>query len=199
MADSVLPMERLPVAPASTLASGWWGMVMLIITEAALFMYLLFSYYYLAAQSTAHWPPDGQLALKVALPNTFILLLSSVAVAAAERAIRRNELSSMLWRLALGIALGALFAGLQVTEWLTKPFNIGTHAFGSLYYVITGFHMAHLVVGLLMLIAVWIWASRGCYASGRHLAITTTGYYWHFVDAVWLAVFFSFFLWPRMT
>ena len=174
-------------------------MIMLIITEAALFMYLLFSYYYLYAQSSTPWPPDGQLGLKVALPNTIVLILSSLAVAAAERSIRRNELPAMLWRLLIGIALGAVFAGLQIREWFTKPFGITSHAFGSLYYVVTGFHMAHLIVGLLMLIAVLIWARRGRYAAGRHLGVTTTGYYWHFVDVVWLTVFFSFYLWPRLT
>jgi cytochrome c oxidase subunit 3 len=199
MADASVAIQRLPVAPAGPLASGWWGMIMLIITEAALFMYLLFSYYYLFAQSAARWPPDGPLGLKVALPNTLILILSSAAVFAAERSIRRNELSSMLWRLGLGIVLGFVFVGLQLMEWINKPFSISSHAFGSLYYVITGFHMAHLLIGLLMLIAVLVWASRGHYAAGRHLAVTTTGYYWHFVDAVWLAVFFSFYLWPRLT
>ena len=115
-----------------------------------------------------------------------------------ERAIRIGEQSKLAGWLLASIVLGFIFVGLQVTEWLNKPFSISSHAFGSLYYVITGFHMAHVAVGLIMLIAVLIWAWRGDFAPGRHLAVTTTSYYWHFVDVVWISVFFSFYLWPRL-
>jgi heme/copper-type cytochrome/quinol oxidase subunit 3 len=58
--------------------------------------------------------------------------------------------------------------------------------------------MLHVAVGVLMLVAVLVWAARGRYTRTDHLGMTTIGYYWHFVDAVWLVVFFSFYLWPRL-
>jgi heme/copper-type cytochrome/quinol oxidase subunit 3 len=196
----VATIERLPVAPRGQLASGWWGMVMLIITEAALFSALLFCYYYVFAQHADHqWPPNGQLALKGALPNTIVLFLSGVAFAWAHSAMRRGELRKVPVRLALSIVLGIVFIVVQAFEWHSKPFNWRSHTFGSLYYTITGFHMLHVAVGVLMLVAVLVWAARGRYTRTDHLGMTTTGYYWHFVDAVWLVVFFSFYLWPRLT
>jgi heme/copper-type cytochrome/quinol oxidase subunit 3 len=192
-------ISGLPVAPRGPLASGWWGMVMLIVTEAALFSGLLFSYYYVFAQhANRPWPPEGPLALKVALPNTIILILSSIAVALSERAMRRAKRSKVAAPLAVAIALGIVFTTLQGYEWSTKPFNLTSHTFGSLYYVITGFHMLHVLAGLLMLICVLIWSVRGLYNPTDYLGLTTTGYYWHFVDLIWLSVFFSFYIWPRL-
>jgi len=196
MAEASIYTTRLPLEPRNELASGWWGIIALIVTEGALFALLEFSYYYVFSQSTAPWPPDGPLPLKIALPNTFVLILSSVAVFAAERACRRGNLAAVTARLLIGIVLGLAFVGLQVMEWMNKPFNPTSHTFGSLYYLITGFHMAHVVVGLMMLIAVMIWSHRGYYDAGKHLQVTTTSYYWHFVDAVWVTVFFAFYLWP---
>ena len=192
-------IENLPVAPRGALASGWWGMVMLIVTEAALFSALLFCYYYVFAQhANQPWPPEGALPLKVALPNTIILILSSVALVWADRAMRRGQVRKVcLWLLA-GIILGLVFMVLQGYEWSTKPFSWTSHTFGSLYYMITGFHMLHLLAGLLMLAVVFIWSARSYYNAADHLGLTTTGYYWHFVDVVWLSVFFSFYLWPHL-
>ena len=196
MAETAIAIERLPLEPKTELASGWWGMILLIVTEAALFSLLEFSYYYLFSQSKLAWPPEGPLPLRLALPNTLVLILSSVAVFGAERAVRRGNSAALCSRLLLGIALGVVFVGLQITEWLNKPFNPTSHAFGSLYYVITGFHMAHVAVGLIMLAAVMVWSYRGYYGADSHLQVTTTSYYWHFVDVVWITVFFAFYLWP---
>jgi heme/copper-type cytochrome/quinol oxidase subunit 3 len=198
MAESIINTDQLPVEPKTARASGWWGMLVLIVTEAALFLHMQFSYYYLFSQSAGPWPPNGPLALKIALPNTFILIASSIALFIAERAIRKGRQSRLTGWLLVSILLGLIFVALQVSEWLNKPFNISSHAFGSLYYVITGFHMLHVAVGLVMLIAVLIWAWRGDFAPGRHLAVSTTSYYWHFVDVVWITVFFSFYLWPLL-
>jgi heme/copper-type cytochrome/quinol oxidase subunit 3 len=199
MAERVLRIDELPLEPRSERASGWWGMLVLIVTEGALFLHMQFSYYYLFSQSKGPWPPSGPLALKIALPNTFILIASSVAIFIAERMVRKDRQSKLLGWLWVGIVLGVVFVALQVKEWLNKPFNVASHAFGSLYYVVTGFHMAHVVVGLMMLIAVLIWAWRGDFAPGRHVTVTAVSYYWHFVDVVWLSVFFSFYLWPLLT
>lgn len=198
MAETALSIERLPLEPKTELASGWWGMLVLIVSEAALFGLLEFSYYYLFTQSKTAWPPQGPLPLKIALPNTLILILSSVAVYGAERAIRRGDKAALAGRLLLGIALGIVFVGLQIKEWLSKPFSLTSHAFGSLYYLVTGFHMAHVLVGLLMLIAILVWSYRGYYRAGSHLQVTATGYYWHFVDVVWITVFFAFYVWPLL-
>ncbi|MEP7245339.1 MAG: cytochrome c oxidase subunit 3 [Gammaproteobacteria bacterium] len=157
-----------------------------------------FSYSYLFSQAwtlAAERPACAQ----DCAANTFVLIASSVAVFTGERALRKGQ----QWRLSgwmlVAIVLGAIFVGLQVLEWMNKPFNVRSHAFGSLYYIITGFHMAHVAVGLVMLIAVLIWVWRREFAPGRHITVTITAYYWHFVDVVWISVFFNFYLWPLLS
>ncbi|MEO8630348.1 MAG: cytochrome c oxidase subunit 3 [Betaproteobacteria bacterium] len=152
----------------------------------------------MAAQTPRRWPPDGPLPLGIASGNTALLLISSVAVIFAERALEKSRRKTFLARQAFAVVLGTVFVAVQLSEWRTKPFSVSQHAFGSLYYVITGFHMAHVTVGLFFLVAVWFWTRRGTYDARQHLGVTVSGYYWHFVDVVWLAVFFSLYIYPRM-
>ena len=185
------PAAKAPREPA------WWGMILLITTEAALFAYLLFSYFYVASQARAAWPPAGPPSLHLALPNTLILLASSVTMWRAEAAIRSGEVVRLARGLLVTLILGAGFLSIQIVEYSQLPFAPQTDAHGSLFYVITGFHSAHVAVGLIMIAVVLIRAWLGHFRLGRHLAVTTTAWYWHFVDAVWLAVFTTLYLSPR--
>ena len=119
-AASTLPMViKGDAADISSrpVVSGWFGMWWLIASEGALFAYLLFSYYYSLLQVGGSWPPEGPPSLRLALPNTFVLLASSLAVWFAERGIRRNELGQLLGGLIAALVLGLLFVGVQLTEW----------------------------------------------------------------------------------
>jgi cytochrome c oxidase subunit 3 len=192
--------QALPVGAIDTRASGWWAMIFMVFTEASLFAYLLFSYYYLAVQPHApgSFPEGGAPGLSLALPGTLILLASSVAVGWAQLGIEHGN----RWRLTLGLGTGALlgivFVALQVFEWAGKPFGLSASTYSSLYYVITGFHMAHVVVGIAMLLALTFWSWRGYFNAQRFAHIHIGALYWHFVDAVWLAVFFTFYITPLL-
>jgi heme/copper-type cytochrome/quinol oxidase subunit 3 len=192
--------EAVP-APAQARApvreTGWWGMVLLIATEAALFAYLLFSYFYVASLARGTWPPGGPPELRLALPNTLVLLLSSVTMWWAESGIRSDDQVRLGRGLLATFLLGAIFLSVQVVEYFQLPFSPTTNAHGSLFYVITGFHSAHVAVGLLMIGFVTVRARLGHFRAGRHLAVTNTAWYWHFVDLVWLAVFSTLYLSPR--
>ena len=190
--------EPLPVGSKGRLSSGWWGMIVVIATEASLFAYLLFSYYYVAAQVVGPWPPGGAPDLTLAIPGTVVLMLGSVTMWWGERGVRNGRIGQLLIGLGASILLGLAFIALEAIEWAKKDVSLTSNVYGSLYYTITGFHMLHVAVGVLMLVAVLVWAARGRYTRTDHLGMTTTGYYWHFVDAVWLVVFFSFYLWPRL-
>jgi cytochrome c oxidase subunit III len=191
---------RLPVGAINTRASGWWAMIFTVFTEASLFAYLLFSYYYLAVQPhlPGTFPEGGQPDLKLALPNTIILIASSVAVAWAQFGIEHGS----KWRLTLGLGLGALlglvFLVIQYFEWKEKSFPLSSTPYSSLYFVITGFHMAHVVVGVAMLATLTWWSSRGYFNRVRYAPIHIGALYWHFVDVVWIAVFFTFYLTPLL-
>jgi heme/copper-type cytochrome/quinol oxidase subunit 3 len=189
---------RLPIGGAGKGSTGWWGMVLLIVTEAALFAYLVFSYFYLGALARGPWPPAGPPELRLALPNTGILLLSSGAMWYAESGIGRGDRRRLGLGLALALVLGCVFVGIQMIEYRHLLFTPRTGAYGSLFFTITGFHGAHVVVGLLMIAFVSARAWRGHFTAGRHLAVTNVSWYWHFVDVVWLVVFGSLYLSPRL-
>ena len=195
----VIGAEKLPVGSIGASAPGWWGIIAGIVTEAALFGYLLFSYVYLAAQPhTGAWPPELP-SLSLAVPNTIILLLSSVAVWIGERAVRQNRPRTQLVGLSVGALLGLVFVGVQIVEWKSKSFTLASGPYGSLFFTITGFHMAHVIAGLLMLATLTAWSYRKYFDETRHAAISIGAVYWHFVDAVWLVVFFTLYLTPYMS
>jgi heme/copper-type cytochrome/quinol oxidase subunit 3 len=200
MADRVSMPASLPVGAINTRASGWWAMIFTVFTEASLFAYLLFSYYYLAVQphSPGTFPQGGPPDLALALPDTIILILSSVAVAWAQFGIEHGS----KWRLTAGLGIGALlgfvFVVIQCFEWAEKPFSLASSPYSSLYFTVTGFHMAHVIVGFFILLALTWWSSRGYFNRVRYAHIHIGALYWHFVDAVWLVVFFTFYITPHL-
>lgn len=198
MSDVVLQTGPLPTGSVSHRSAGWWAMMYGIASEGALFGYLLFSYYYFAIQPhLAPWPPEP-MGFKLSLPNTIILLLSSVAVWWADRGIREGIRWKQVVGLLVGIVLGMVFVAIQLLEWKARSFSISSHPYGSLYYTITGFHMAHVIVGLIMLLALLVWVLFGYFGPRRDAPVSLGGIYWHFVDVVWLTVFFTFYVTPHL-
>jgi cytochrome c oxidase subunit III len=188
--------DTLPVGSAGERASGWLGCLMLIVTEGSLFAYLIFSYLYLAVQNTRHWPPEGLPKLPLGSVNTAILLTSSVFVWLCERLVKRKRVRLAAGSMAIGVLLGIIFAGIQLHEWHDHSYGATSNLYGSLYFTITGFHLAHVLVGLIVLIALGLWTSFGYFDERRHAALTIGGLYWHFVDVVWLFIFTTIYLTP---
>jgi cytochrome c oxidase subunit 3 len=199
MSDA-LALERrpLPVGSLRRHASGWWVMLCLIVSEGAIFAYLLFAYYYFTVQPHSDWPPGGPPSLTLALPNTLILFASSVTAWWAERAIKGGRRDALLLGLLLTFVLGAIFLGIQIEEWREKSYSLDTGPYGSLYFTITGFHMAHVAVGLVMLALLWLWSWLGYFDRLRCAPISIGALYWHFVDAVWIVVFLTFYVTPLL-
>jgi cytochrome c oxidase subunit 3 len=192
--------QKLPVGAMDSRASGWWAMIFTIFTEGALFAYLLFTYFYLAVQPHAAgtFPEDGPPPLLVAAANTAILLASSVAVGWAQLGIERNNKWRLVAGLGIGAVLGIVFLAIQGLEWDGQSFGLSSTPYSSLYYVITGFHMAHVMVGVLMLLALTLWSIQGHFNARRFAHIHIGALYWHFVDAVWIAVFITFYITPLL-
>ena len=198
MSELTLRERVLPIGSFGRKSSGWFGVWTLVLTETAIFAYLLFSYFYLASQANGDWPLGGVPSLKLALPNTLILLLSSAALIWAERSgARRGRRGQLLCGLALSLILGIVFVIVQLREWRGKPFSVRSGTYGSSYFTVTGFHLAHVIVGLLILSALFIWALRGYFDPQRHAPLTIGAIYWHFVDVVWLIVFTALYIVPR--
>ena len=127
--------QRLPLDAAGPGATGAWGMILLIVTEASLFVYLLFSYFYLGSMARGTWPPSGPPELRLALPNTIILLVSSGTMWWAESGIRRGAAGAAArsgcwsrwhWASSSSRSSSSSTAG--------KHFTPHTNAYGSLFY-----------------------------------------------------------------
>jgi len=198
MAEAMQPVQSLPVGSEGKRSGGWWGVLSLIVTEGSLFGYLLFTYFYLASQTEQHWPPDGLPALLIPGVNTIILLASSVFVWASERCIQRRQMHWSIASMVLAVILGICFVVIQLHEWSIKTYTMTSNLYGSLYFTITGFHMLHVIVGLIILLMLLVWIVLGYFDDRRYAAVTIGGLYWHFVDVVWLFVFATLFLSPYL-
>lgn len=177
---------------------GWWGMVFFIASESLLFANLIAGYLYLRVRAGT-WPPPGGPQLDrpiivgggnyLIVINTVILLSSSVPMIFAGRATRRGDLRNVPWLILTSIVLGALFISLQGVEYVTNGFGPSDGILGSTFYTITGFHGAHVMVGLIFLTINFFRALRGQFTKEKHFALQAGEMYWHFVDVVWIFVF----------
>ena len=197
-AEALYRGEALPVGSKGRLSSGWWGMITLIATETALFAYLLFSYFYIASQHGGAWPPEGPPKLGLAIPGTVVLMLGSVTMAWGERGIRAGRRRQLLQGLGASVVLGLALMVLEGIEWSRKGFTPRTDVYGSLYFTVTGFHLVHVLVGLLMLVMLFVWTLLGYFGVRRHSTVSIAVMYWHFVTAVWVAVFLTFYVSPYL-
>lgn len=196
MPEATITQKTLPVNGTGSLATGWWGMLCLIATEGVLFAYLIFSYAYLGAQAPGGWPPGGAPALRLALPNTILLLASSVVLEIGSRRYKSGRDKSTVPVLVVTALMGALFVAVQLREWGNKDFGLTDSSYSSIYFTLTGFHLAHVVAGIiaLLILAFWGWRRR-LVRGGLHLTLGRM--YWHFVDAVWIVVFITIYLVPQ--
>jgi heme/copper-type cytochrome/quinol oxidase subunit 3 len=203
LGETGMPGELLPERYSGPRAFGWWGMVGLIGTDAMLFALLIACYFYLRFRSGPTWPPDGisDPKLRVPLIMTVILWSSSIPVHSADRAIREGDVSRLKRGLAAGFALGATFLIITFAlEWPDAHDEFGptTNVYGSLFFTITGFHAAHVLVGLLISSWVLTRAWQGAFDESRHLSVQNFAMYWHFVDIVWAFVLATIYLSPQL-
>ena len=139
-------LAPLPVGSCGERAGGWWGVITLVVTEAGLFGYLLFAYFYLQSQSAASWPPEACRRSSRGRQHGRAAVEQRVRVARRARRAGRPA-AARVAALAVALALGTAFALVQLHEWRDHPYGPTAHLYGSLYFTITGFHLAHVVAG----------------------------------------------------
>ncbi|MGI8550864.1 MAG: cytochrome c oxidase subunit 3 [Dehalococcoidia bacterium] len=178
-------------------ATGWWGMICLIGTEATLFALLIFSYFYLRWNSP-RWPPDGIKLpdFTVVIPATILLLTSSGPMQWAEWSIRRGRRRQLKLGLVIAMVEAVLFVALTLYEWSKLDFTPQLNSYGSLFFTITGIHLLHVTGAVCMALYLLVRASLGHFSSRRFLAVENVTLYWHFVDLVWVAIFSSLYISP---
>ena len=177
---------------ANSRANVLLGVKLGILSEIMLFG-ALFAAYFVERAASVGWPPlgSGVERPELLLPaiNTALLVTSSVTMQLAVGAARAGSRRRLLRWLGLTLLLGAVFLGVQVYEFLTNGFGLSSGVFGSTFYILTGFHGAHVLAGLILLAIITNRTRLGLITAERHTAVEATSYYWHFVDVVWLFLF----------
>ncbi len=149
-----------------------------------------------------HWPPQPSGDYKGtfdpwALPfvNTLILLTSGTTVTWAHHALLEGDRKGLVWGLVLTILLGMAFTACQAFEYANAPFTFSGHIYSSAFFMATGFHGFHVVVGTLFLIVCLFRALAGHFTPKQHFGFEAAAWYWHFVDVVWLFLFAAIYVW----
>jgi cytochrome c oxidase subunit 3 len=177
------------------------GMVCFLVSEAAFFGTLIMAYVIFLRQGAAGPTPREVLTLGLVLVNTAFLLTSSLTAHLAERALRRGSrgVFHLLW--AVTILLGVSFLVGTGVEWRglirDHGLTIGVNMFGTTYYTLVGFHAFHVTLGVLALTCVLLVSLSGHLREREPLPVTLVGWYWHFVDGVWVVVFLVVYVFGR--
>jgi cytochrome c oxidase subunit III len=145
-----------------------------------------------------HWPPKGIETFDpwhLPLLNTLILLTSGTTVTWAHHALLHDDRKGLKWGLWLTIALGILFSFVQAYEYSHAAFGFKGNIYGATFFMATGFHGAHVIIGTVFL-AVCLWRTyQGQFTPRQHLGFEFAAWYWHFVDVVWLFLFSCIYVW----
>jgi cytochrome c oxidase subunit 3 len=144
------------------------------------------------------WPPMGIEVLNpfnLPLLNTLILLTSGTTVTWAHHALLNNNRSELKIGLALTILLGLTFTCVQAWEYAHAPFAFSNSIYGATFFMATGFHGFHVIIGTIFLIVCLVRASAGQFTPTQHLGFEFAAWYWHFVDVVWLFLFSCIYVW----
>jgi cytochrome c oxidase subunit 3 len=158
---------------------------------------------YLWQGFVAGWPSNGPAeiggvfetipAWGLPLINTLILLTSGVTITMAHHALKANARTGLLWWLGATVLLGVIFLGLQAEEYIHAyqelNLTLGSGIYGSTFFMLTGFHGMHVMLGTIMLAVMWLRCAKGHFSKDHHFAFEAVAWYWHFVDVVWLLLF----------
>ena len=137
-------------------------------------------------------------AFSVPLLNTIILLSSGITVTLAHHSLLKGKHVKTFISLILTIILGIYFTFLQATEYYIASFNISDRIYGTTFFVTTGFHGAHVIIGSLFLLICLIRLKNTQFSSTHHFGFEAAAWYWHFVDVVWICLFIIIYWWGSL-
>ena len=171
-----------------------FGTIVFLASELVFFGGLFAAYFTLRSQTIA-WPPWG-VELDVARPSvaTALLVLSSFTFVAGLRGARAGRLATLSRWIVVTIILALSFLGFQLLDWVQAGFSVSSHAYGTMVYAMTGFHGLHVTAGVLLMLVILGRMAQGAYRDGTIDGPEAVGYYWHFVDVVWVGLYATIFL-----
>ena len=176
-----------------------YGMMLFIASEVMFFVAFFWAFFDRALFPMGGvWPPEGIETFDpfdLPLINTLVLLLSGCTVTWAHHALQHGNRRDFMWGLGTTVLLGALFTGLQALEYSHAPFGFTDGVYPSVFYMATGFHGFHVLVGTCFLAVCWFRGYAGHFTTKQHFGFEAAAWYWHFVDVVWLFLFAAVYWW----
>lgn len=171
------------------------GTVVWLASELMFFAGLFAAYFTLRSTAGGPWPPRG-VELEVGLAGAFTVLLvaSSATMQLGVRSLHRGDRAGFQRWVLVTVLLAALFLGNQAREWAAATFRPDSHEFGTAFFVMTGFHGLHVLGGLLCMAVLFARSADPTFDQRQVPTVEVVSYYWHVVDAVWLAMFTVLFL-----
>jgi cytochrome c oxidase subunit III len=182
-----------PIVPERMLNSAQWGMASFLLSEVAFFCTLIATYVAFMGKDTVGPTPAQALSLPLVILTTICLLSSSVVIHFAERSLKRGQQRTFSLLLAGTAVLGIVFLVGTAVEWrgliIDHHLTIGRNLFGTTYYTLVGFHGLHVTVGVIAMLIFLGISMRQQLTEKLRTGVELVGWYWHFVDAVWIVVF----------
>ena len=190
-----------------------YGMIMFIASEVMFFAAWFWAFFDASlfpneaaqvgrlAYTGGQWPPAGIEVIDpwhLPLYNTIILLLSGTAVTWAHHALLHDDRKGLVWGLAITVALGVLFSFVQAYEYAVAPFDFSGSLYGATFFMATGFHGFHVIIGTIFLLVCLLRAMAGHFTPKQHFGFEAAAWYWHFVDVVWLFLFACIYVWASI-
>ena len=187
-----------------------YGMILFIASEVMFFVAWFWAFFdaslfageagqYARVEFTGgHWPPKGTEVFDpwhLPLLNTLILLTSGTTVTWAHHALLHGDREGVKKGLLLTVLLGALFTVVQVYEYAHAAFAFKGSIYGATFFMATGFHGAHVLIGTIFLLVCLMRVMAGHFTTKQHLGFEFAAWYWHFVDVVWLFLFAAIYIW----
>lgn len=179
-----------------------WGMILFITSEVFFFLSFFWGFFHRSLAPTIEigliWPPIGINpfnALQIPLLNTIILLSSGFTVTWAHHALMENNQKTVSNRLLVTVILGIYFSTLQAIEYIEASFAIADSIYGRSFFIATGFHGIHVLIGTLFLIVCLIRNNIKQFSESHHFGFEASAWYWHFVDVVWLFLYINLYWW----
>nr|QIE12519.1 cytochrome c oxidase subunit III [Lemnia saucia] len=179
-----------------------WGMILFITSEIFFFISFFWSFYHSSLSPSIElgmiWPPKNIMTFNpssIPLLNTLILLSSGLSITWSHHSIMENNFNQAFQSLLITIILGVYFTILQSIEYMEAPFSIADSVYGSSFFMATGFHGLHVIIGTTFLMVCLIRLNFNHFSIQHHFGFEAAAWYWHFVDVVWLFLYLSIYWW----
>nr|ALO76854.1 cytochrome c oxidase subunit 3 [Timarcha goettingensis] len=179
-----------------------WGMILFITSEVFFFMSFFWTFFHSSLSPSIEigmiWPPMNIESFnpnEIPLLNTLILLTSGLTITWAHHSLMENNFKQTLHGLMLTVILGVNFSILQAYEYIEASFSIADSIYGSIFFMATGFHGLHVLIGTTFLTICLIRHFKIHFSTLHHFGFEAAAWYWHFVDVVWLFLYISIYWW----